>query len=173
MTSASQSTLPALRAMPEPPSVIYWDADVFTSYVEDHPDRAALIELLLGDARSGKIELVTSVITIAEVAYAASERIAGTLSIEVLQKIDGLWAPGAPVRVVEVYPLIASRARNLIREGLPRGWSGLRAHDAIHLATAQQLKVSEIHTYDDKWPRYADVLGIPINEPRTAEPRIV
>jgi predicted nucleic acid-binding protein len=153
--------------------LIYWDADVFMSYIEDHPDRAALIELLLADARAGQIELVTSVITIAEVAYAASERIAGDLSPEMLQKIDGLWAPGAPARVVEVYPLIASRARNLIRDGIPRGWSGLRAHDAIHLATAQQLHADEIHTYDDKWSRYADVVGIPITEPRTAEPRIV
>lgn len=153
--------------------LIYWDADVFTSYVENHPDRAALIELMLADARAGQIELVTSVITIAEVAYAASERIAGELSPEVFQKIDALWAPGAPARVVEVYPLIASRARNLIRECLLRGWSGLRAHDAIHLATAQQLHADEIHTYEEKWPRYAEIVGIPITEPRTRELRIV
>jgi predicted nucleic acid-binding protein len=153
--------------------LIYWDADIFMSYVEDHPDRAPLIDLLLGDARAGKLELITSVITVAEVGYAASERLAGALSADVLQKIDGLWAVGGPVRVVEVYPLIASRARNLIREGVPRGWTGLRAHDAIHLATAQQLHADEIHTYDELWSRYADILGIPINEPRTSEPRIV
>jgi predicted nucleic acid-binding protein len=151
--------------------LIYWDADVFLSYVEDHPDRAPLLELLLADARSGKLEIVTSVISIAEVAFAETERVRQRLSPDVELKIDALWAVGSPVRVIEVYPLIASRARNLMRDGITQGWS-LKAHDAIHLATAQQHQVDEIHTYDGKWAKYAGVVGAPINEPRTEQPRI-
>ena len=172
MMRVSQRTSLAPLAMSDRLPVLYWDADVFTSWVEKHPDRAPVVDLLLSDARAGEIEIVTSAITMAEVAYAASERLAGALSEDVLQKIDDLWAFGGPVRIVEVYPLIASRARNLIREGVPRGWTGLRAHDAIHLGTAQQLRVDEIHTYESKWLRYADLIGIPINEPRTTQPRI-
>ncbi len=153
--------------------LLYWDAGVFTEYIEDNPSVAPLIDLLLADARSGEIEIVTSVVSIAEVAYANAERLAGTLSLDVEQKIDGLWVVGGPVRTVEVYPLIATRARHLIRNGVSRGWTGLRANDAIHLATAQQLRADEIHTFDDKWARYSQELGILIHKPRTREPRIV
>jgi len=57
------------------------------------------------------------------------------LAPEIETRIGDLWAPGWPIRTVELYPLVASRARNLIREGVPRGWTGLKANDAI-LATA-------------------------------------
>jgi len=67
---------------------------------------------------------------------------------------------------------VATRARNLIREGVPRGWSGLRANDAIHLATAKQMDVAEFHTFDGQLGRYQDVLGFPICEPRPDQPRI-
>lgn len=153
--------------------VYYWDACVLTSYIEDQPDRAPLIGLLLDDARAGKIEIVTSVISQAEVAYANVERVRQALNPVTEQKIDALWAPGSPIVTVEVYPLITARARNLIREGIPRNWTGLRAHDAIHLATAQQIGVDEMHTYETKLPRYAETLGFPITEPRTSELRII
>jgi predicted nucleic acid-binding protein len=152
--------------------LIYWDADVYLSYIEDQPDRAPLIELLLEDARVGQIELVTSAISIAEVAFAASERLADRLSIDVERKIDGLWAVGAPTRVVEVYPLIAHRARNLMRQGVENGWA-LKPHDAIHLATAQQLRADEIHTYDGKWAKFSQFITIPVDAPGANQPRIV
>jgi predicted nucleic acid-binding protein len=158
--------------MPEPVPVLYWDADVFLSYIEDHPVRAPVVQSLLADARSGTVEIVTSALTIAEVAYASAERLAGVLSPDLEQKIDALWEQGGPARVVEVYPLIAARARNLIRLGIPQGWS-LKPADAIHLATAQQLQVTEIHVYDGQWARYADEIGIPISEPHTDQERLL
>ncbi len=159
--------------MTEALPLLYWDADVFTSYIEDIPDRAPTIEGLLADARSGELEIVTSVISIAEVAYAETERLRAALSSDIEQKIEALWAVGSPVKVAEVYPLITSRARNLIREGIPRGWSGLRAHDAIHLATAQQLRATEIHTYDGKWEKYSEAIGIHISEPHSDKLRLL
>lgn len=159
--------------MPEKLERVYWDADVFVSYVEDNPDRAPMIEGLLAQARSNEIEIVTSVISIAEVAYAETERLRAALSLTVEQRIDSLWAIGSPVKIAEVYPLITTRARTLIREGIPRGWTGLRAHDAIHLATAQQLRVDKIHSYDEKWPKYAELVAIPISEPQTDRPTLL
>ncbi|MFN8187799.1 MAG: type II toxin-antitoxin system VapC family toxin [Gaiellales bacterium] len=159
--------------MPDRPPLLYWDADVLLSWVEDHPERSPLIELLLGDARAGKLEIVTSVLSQVEVAYSATERRQQALSPEIEQRINGLWEPGGSVKIVEVYPLIAVSARTLIREGVPRGWSGLRANDAIHLATARHMGVVEFHSYDDTLPRYADLAGFPICEPRTFQPRIV
>ena len=159
--------------MPEPVRSVYWDANVLLSWIDDHPERAPVIGLLLGDARSGTLEIVTSVVSTVEVAFAGSEGMTKTLSPDIETTIGDLWAPGGPIRIVELYPLIATRARNLIREGVPRGWTGLKPHDAIHLATAKQIGVVEFHTYDDRLGRYADVLGFPICEPRSDQPRIV
>ena len=152
---------------------LYWDADVFISLVEDRPGRAPVIQSLLADARSGMVEIVTSAITIAEVAYGTAARLEGAPSPDVEQVIDGLWESGAPVKVVEVYPLLAVRARDIIRQSVGWGWTGLRAHDAIHLATAQQLAVDEVHTYETKWGRYAEIIGIPIISPRTDQERLL
>lgn len=152
---------------------VYWDADVLLSWLDDHPERSPIVGLLLGDARAEEIELVTSVLTTVEVAYAATERMTRTLSPEIETRISDLWVPGGPVKVVEVYPLVATRARNLIRDSVPRGWTGLKANDAIHLATAQQMAVVEFHTYDAQLARYGEVVGFPVCEPRTSEPRIM
>jgi len=159
--------------MTEDPKRLYWDADVFLSLIEDHPGRAPLIQSLLADARGGIVEVVTSAITIAEVAYASAARLSGAPAPDVEREIDALWEAGGPVGVVEVYPLLAVRARDIIRASVGNGWTGLRAHDAIHLATAQQLHVDEVHTYETKWVRYADIIGIPINEPRTDQERLL
>ena len=159
--------------MPDALTRIYWDADVLVSYIEDNPQRAPMIGGLLAQARSNEVELLTSVISIAEVAFVETERLREALSPDIEQRIDGLWAAGSPVKTVEVYPLIAQRARNLIRQGVPLGWSGLRAHDAIHLATAQQLRVDAIHTYDGKWTKYAEIIGIPISEPQSDKPTLL
>lgn len=158
---------------PDAPWRLYWDADVFLSYIDDHPERAPLIELLLGDARAGDVEIYTSSLSLVEVAFSGSERTAGGLDVATEQQITDLWSPGSPVRVVEFFPLIGTRARNLIREGVPRGWTGLRANDAVHLATAAHMNVDEMHTYESMLPRYSEDLGFPIREPRTKEPRIV
>ena len=151
---------------------LYWDADVLVSWIDNHPERAPLIDVLLGDARGGKVEIFTSAVSQVEVAFSETERARGSLSPAVDQQITELWAPGSPIKVVEFYPLIGTRARNLIRDNVPRGWSGLRANDAIHLATAAHLGI-EMHTYDDRLQRYSQDLGFPIVEPRTAQPRIV
>src|SRR5712691_1484044 len=118
---------------------LYWDADVLVSWIDNHPERAPLIDVLLGDARGGKVEIFTSAVSQVEVAFSETERARGSLSPAVDQQITELWAPGSPIKVVEFYPLIGTRARNLIRDNVPRGWSGLRANDAIHLATAAHL----------------------------------
>ena len=96
--------------MPDALTRIYWDADVLVSYIEDNPQRAPMIGGLLAQARSNEVELLTSVISIAEVAFVETERLREALSPDIEQRIDGLWAAGSPVKTVEVYPLIAQRA---------------------------------------------------------------
>jgi predicted nucleic acid-binding protein len=133
------------------PPRYYWDACVFLSYVDGDEDRVADIEYFLRRAELSEIEIVTSTLSIVEVAFAKSERESRRLAEDVETTIDELWRPGSGVILAEFYPLVATDARALIRTGATRGWS-LKGPDAIHLATAARLKVAAVHSYDDKWP---------------------
>jgi len=124
----------------------YWDACVPLSYINGIPDRLQHIESWM--SKSGaEFQLVTSALSIVEVAFAAKEKDNATLDTGTELKISKLWQVGSPIVIVEFYELIAVKAQSLMRAALPRGWS-LKPADAIHLATADQLEVMEFHTYD-------------------------
>lgn len=146
---------------------IYWDSCVWLDYISETPEDKDVLDILLRDSamRSGGIHLITSVIALTEVAFGATEKNNQALDDDVEQKIDALWKDTSAVTLVEYYPAIAIQARSIIRLGVEKGWSGLRALDAIHLATAQRLEVDEFHTYDTKLHRYSNEMGFPITEP--------
>ena len=145
---------------------IYWDSCVWLRYINETPEDKGVLDILLRDSamRTGDIALITSTIALTEVAYGAAEQNHQALDADVEQKIDSLWADQRAVTLVEFYPAIALQARGLIRISIERGWS-LRPFDAIHLATAQRLEVTEFHTYDQRLLRYTTDLGFPITAP--------
>ena len=145
---------------------IYWDSCVWLRYINESPQDKGILDFLLGDSayRMGDIEIVTSVIAQTEVAFAIVEQNKQALDDDIERKIDSLWADRSAVTLVEFYPQIAIESRNLIRMGVPRGWS-LTALDAVHLATARRLQVTEFHAYDNKLFRYSNDVGFPIMEP--------
>ncbi len=59
--------------MPSKISRLYWDANVFLSYVDGTPDRLPHIEPLFREAEQEKVEIVTSTASIAEVAFGSVE----------------------------------------------------------------------------------------------------
>ncbi len=149
---------------------IYWDANVIISYIEGRPDRASVLEALLHQSSQDTIEIITSTLTIAEVAFAESERAKGSLDPGIAEKIDTFWNDPKAVRLAEVHPVIARDARDLIRSGIPKGWSGLKPADAIHLATASSYNCAEFHTYEgSKLQRYSQQLQMSIGEPTTGQ----
>jgi predicted nucleic acid-binding protein len=154
--------------MPDEPQRAYWDANVPLSYLNGVVDRLPVIDELFRLARAGEIELLTSAVSRVEIAFAQSEKQAGALDEQAEAAIDALWSPGAPIKTVEFYDLIGTRARALMREGVPRGWV-LKPLDAIHLATAQQMGVAELHTYCEKLHKWTAVLGFPVREPQTVQ----
>jgi predicted nucleic acid-binding protein len=125
----------------------YWDSCVVLSYLEGTADRVSQIESFLRLDKD-QAQLVTSVLTITEVAFQASERHGRQLNEEIERNIDSFWKPESRLTVVELFADVAQRARSLIRDSLTRGWS-LKPADAIHLATADHLAVTEFHTYDE------------------------
>lgn len=67
-TSSAGSEMPADRPR------IYFDANVFLAYIGNEEGRADTVQTLLDEARRGEIEILTSVLSIAEVANGAHER---------------------------------------------------------------------------------------------------
>jgi len=127
--------------------LVYWDACVPLAYINGEANRLPHIQGLLQD--SGKnIQIVTSILSITEVAFAKVEQDGKSPDADTEAKINKLWEIGSPIETVEFYELIAEDAKKLMRAGLPHGFS-LKPADAIHLATADRLQVTEFHTYDD------------------------
>lgn len=134
---------------------IYWDACVPLSYINEYADRVPHIEALM--RQSGKdFQLVTSVLSITEVAFAKAEQDKQLLDVATEERIASLWSVGSPIMLVEFYELIGRDAQQLMRAALPRGWS-LKPFDAIHLATADRLHVKEFHTYDDRLEKFSEL----------------
>lgn len=155
--------------MPDDPELIYWDANVPLSYLNAIADRVPVIEELLRKARAREIELITSSLSIVEVAFVKAEKNGGNLDAANEAIIDALWAPGGPIKTVEFYDLIATEARTLIRRGIEQGWGSLKPIDAIHLATAKQMGVAEFHTYCGGLHAWNGHIGFPVTAPQLAQ----
>ena len=158
--------------MPDTPTIIYWDANAFLSYVNEEDQRMPALDAIMSSAERGEIQLHTSEIARAEVAFGASEQTRRALDAATEQVIDRLWSGTAAVVMVEYYAEIGNRARGLMRDAIPRGWS-LKPLDAIHLATAQWLvdngvRIDEFHTYDRSLEKYANIVGFTVCEPHKA-----
>jgi predicted nucleic acid-binding protein len=144
----------------------YIDADVLVSYIENVPDRADLIEGILEDAAEGRIEIVTSLITMVEVLFAEGEKRRKKLSKSVTDKINKLWQPSSPIEVVEVSEFITRGALDLLRNtNVPKNWTGLGPNDGIHLITAKREKCVDLFTYSHDFKRYEKIMGYKIGPP--------
>jgi hypothetical protein len=103
----------------------YWDACVPLSYINGITERLQHIDAFM--SRSGRdCELVTSVLSITEVAYATSEKDNKALDPNAETKISKLWQVGSPIKIVEFYELIAMKAQHLMRAAT-HPWMELKA----------------------------------------------
>lgn len=151
--------------------VIYWDAPVFLDYVNGVPEKLPVLDAIRERASPhGDIEIITSVLSITEVAFGRLDQTGQQFDPTIQATIDALWTDPI-IKQVELYHEIAFAARDLMRWArLAR--KGLKPPDAIHLATARRAGAIEVHTYDRALFQYSSQLGIPIVEPRTNQPRI-
>jgi len=153
--------------MPSRRRKIYWDSNCWLYLISADPGKLPILEVLLSDSKNklGDVELVTSVISKVEVAFAQSEYQGGQPDRTVEDAIDALWADTA-VTLIELHDQITLEARGLVRSGLHQAWS-LKPMDAIHLATAKWLAVDEFHTHDEGLIKegLSAHLGFPIGNP--------
>ena len=151
--------------------LIYWDACNFISYVNGVPDRLPHLDALLEESQQDDIKIVTSTLSIAEVAFSDAERKQGVLSEEAEAQIDALFGDREVVRLIEFHEGIAREARRLMRLAITRNQS-LKPYDAVHLGSALSVpNITEFQTYDGGLDKYADDLRFPVRRPMSREPR--
>lgn len=120
----------------------YWDAATFLAWLKPEPARKPACEGWLDRARQGKLLIVTSTITLAEVVKFDKSDILN-LTPETAATIEGFFR-NSWISLRNVDPDIGEKARGLI-------WDhALRVRDAIHLATALRYRVPFLDTYDDQ-----------------------
>lgn len=159
--------------MPADARRIYFDANVFLAYVGNETGRADTVQTLLDEARRSQIHILTSTLSIAEVAFGAHERDHG-LTEAGEEAIEQLWTPASPVTLVDVSQAVTRNARTLIRKARADGVGGLRGADAIHLATARMFGCDEIFTYENeaRRTRWQQIAELTVSEPVTNVPQL-
>jgi predicted nucleic acid-binding protein len=155
-------------------SRIYWDANVFLSLLGDDSDRMPVLESILNRVRAsaGKEEIVTSSLSITEVAFGAEEQLGAPLDSEVEDRINALWDDPSTIKLRDFDRLIARDARQLIRSARERGWS-LKPADAIHLATAKAVDAAEFNTYDERLDKFQAIAALIVRRPYSQQPLLL
>lgn len=159
--------------MPTNPQLLYWDSCVFLSYIDAEPGRVETIADLFDEIQrsKGAKKIVTSTASIVEVAYGSQEKLRRTLDSSIQRRIDDLWSDSSVLAFIEYHEGIGSMARSLMRDALTKGYS-LRPLDAIHLASAQWLRVTEFYTYDEPLDKYSLMINCNICRPYISQPRL-
>lgn len=119
----------------------YWDACIFINVIQgNEPDKGNILKTHVKDVVAGRIRIVTSSFTLAEVVKPKHSKIR-------LSKTDEIKIKGAFAKNILLYELtrkIAEKARELQWE------IGVKPADSIHLATAEFAGVYYFATYDDR-----------------------
>lgn len=158
---------------------VYWDACVFSSYHGAIPDRAPVLDAILAEVEKDRNRLIlTSNISILEVAFGNGHGRGRPVTPEHAERIDALWR-ARHIKLVEIHRELLVEARDLMRRTVAEGLSGLTPNDALHLATAVWFdrnigSVTEIHTYDGFWiDKMRTVVDLEICQPHANQPRLI
>jgi predicted nucleic acid-binding protein len=152
---------------------IYFDACCFLAYFSNEVDRAECIDTLFEESIQDKINIVTSVITLTEVAAIKKEFKTKKLEDGFTQKLDKVFYNRKLLDLVECSPFTAMRARKIIRESIPLALPNIKPADAIHIASALEVRADMLFTYDGKLHKHSKHFGIPIRDPYTQQVRLI
>jgi predicted nucleic acid-binding protein len=126
----------------KPTEIILWDSCVIIDAIQKTPGRYECIEPFIRDAEKGKLSLVISEISVAEVSH-LSELDKQGVSIEEQEKIIKEWLENPYIIRRQVHRGISERASEIGRK-----FKLKRGADRIIIATADFEKIPLIHTFD-------------------------
>lgn len=138
--------------------LVYWDSCLFIDYLNATPAGVEIVLPLVEEARTGKITIVTSTFSLAEVAYASRELTEG-LDPAIEDAIDSMFRDKSLLTLVEYDQEIGADARRLIRRTLI-GAKTIKPADALHLASAAAVGADALYTFDGDFLESADVLAV-------------
>lgn len=143
----------------------YWDSDCFLGWLQAEPDKEAFCRQVLEEAEAGKILIVTSALTVAEVlALRGRPRVPPANRTQVEKFFRQPY-----IDVRSVTRRISETARDLVWD------QGIDPKDAIHVATAIDAKLPLMNTFDDKLQKRTGRVGNPkliIEAPALLQPRL-
>jgi predicted nucleic acid-binding protein len=144
----------------------YWDANAFLAFFQEEAGRVDSCEAILEEAEAGKILIVTSALTLAEVLA-----IRGAKKLPPLKKMKNRvinFFKHEYIAVQNVTREVAEMARDLVWD------KGIKPKDAVHVASAIVAEVAAFETFDKPLIRKSGkVEGLIIREPPPrAQPRL-
>jgi predicted nucleic acid-binding protein len=119
----------------------YWDSSAFLASIKNEAGRADICENIINDARTGRCEIYTSMLTLTEVVKRRPKE--NPIDPATEATITAFFK-NTFIKLVPVDFIIATRGRRLIWD-----FPWLAARDAIHIATALELKIAVLEHYDD------------------------
>ena len=129
----------------------YWDSDAFLGFFNEEPDKQVACEAVLAAAENGRIIVVTSALTIAEVIWAKGHKKIEKSKRDLIEQ----FFRQPYISVQNVTRFIAESGRNMV-------WDyGIRPKDAIHVATALTNRILLLNTFDDGLLRHDGKIGEP------------
>ncbi|MEP1931299.1 MAG: type II toxin-antitoxin system VapC family toxin [Roseibium sp.] len=140
---------------------IYWDSDCFLGHFQAEAGKAEKCDGVLQRAERGEVLIVTSALTLAEVLWMRGGPRLPIAKAELVQK----FFRRSYIRVYNVTRKISESAQLIVWEG------GIKPKDAIHVATAIDLGVTALETFDNGLIGKSGKVGEPlllIREPQSA-----
>jgi hypothetical protein len=115
--------------------------------------------------RARTIQIVTSVLSVMEVAFTQIERLNRVLLPEEEARLDRLWAsPG--ILLVEFTQRVAQVAREVRRDDIMvHHYRAKNYADLIHFATARYIGAAEVNSIDGDLLRYNTRYGMHVRHP--------
>jgi predicted nucleic acid-binding protein len=129
----------------------YWDACTFLGLLRDESDKVEDCRKVIAEARSGKVVIVTSALTLAEVLWLkGKDPIPKTDRGKVRQFFRHDW-----IVMRELDRATAEQAQEVVWE------HGVKPKDAVHVATALRVAVEQLDTFDESLIGLSGKVGNP------------
>lgn len=119
---------------------IYWDSDPFLAWLQEEAVKIDLCNGTIDRAEKGDALLVTSALTMAEVLWRKGGPKLPQAKLVLLRK----YFRRSYIRVINVSRSIAEGAQEVVYN------FDIKPKDAVHVATALQLGIGVLETFDDK-----------------------
>jgi len=118
----------------------YWDSAAFLGWLKEEEDKVDECRVVLQEAEAGRILLVTSALTLAEVIKLRRSPPIEKQHADLIKR----FFENSYIEVRDVNRYLAELARQLVWDH-----AGLNPKDAIHVATAVHFGMRRLETFDD------------------------